>query len=64
VSYFFLQETEAIGKAPTFWIYGVIGIVAITFFWFKVPETKHRPLEEIEREVGGEQLAEAVEGDS
>jgi len=64
VSYFFLQETEAIGKAPTFWIYGVIGIVAITFFWFKVPETKHRPLEEIEREVGGEELAEAVEGDS
>ncbi|HEU5043661.1 MAG TPA: sugar porter family MFS transporter [Nocardioidaceae bacterium] len=64
VSYFFLQETEAIGKAPTFWIYGVIGIIAITFFWFKVPETKHRPLEEIEREVGGEELAEAVEGDS
>ena len=64
VSYFFLQETAAIGKAPTFWIYGVIGIVAITSSWFKVPETKHRPLEEIEREVGGEELAEAVEGDS
>ena len=64
VSYFFLQETEAIGKAPTFWIYGVIGIAAIAFFWFKVPETKHRQLEEIEREVGGEELAEAVEGDS
>ncbi|HET7356378.1 MAG TPA: sugar porter family MFS transporter [Nocardioidaceae bacterium] len=64
VSYFFLQETEAIGKAPTFWIYGVIGIAAIAFFWFKVPETKHRPLEEIEREIGGEELAEAVEGDT
>ena len=64
ISYFFLQETEAIGKAPTFWIYGVIGIAAIAFFWFRVPETKHRQLEEIEREVGGEELAEAVEGDS
>ena len=64
VSYFFLQETEAIGKAPTFWIYGVIGIAAIAFFWFRVPETKHRQLEEIEREIGGEELAEAVEGDS
>jgi MFS family permease len=63
VSYFFLQETEAIGRGPTFWIYGVLGIVAIAFFWFKVPETKHRPLEEIEREVGGEELAEAVSGE-
>ncbi|HET7387432.1 MAG TPA: sugar porter family MFS transporter, partial [Nocardioidaceae bacterium] len=63
VSYFFLQETAAIGKAPTFWIYGIIGLIAISFFWFKVPETKHKPLEEIEREIGGEELAQAV-GDS
>lgn len=60
VSYFFLQETQAIGKGPTFWIYGVLGICAITFFWFKVPETKNRPLEEIEREIGGEELATAM----
>jgi len=63
VSYFFLQETEAIGKGATFWIYGVLGIAALAFFWFKVPETKHRRLEEIEREIGGEELAEAVDSE-
>ncbi len=60
VAYFFLQETQAIGRGPTFWIYAGIAIVAIAFFWFKVPETKNRPLEDIEREVGGEELAQAV----
>jgi sugar porter (SP) family MFS transporter len=60
VSYFFLQETQAIGKGPTFWIYAAISIAAIAFFWFKVPETKNRPLEDIERAVGGAELAEAV----
>ncbi|MCE3556178.1 sugar porter family MFS transporter [Pseudonocardia sp. RS11V-5] len=63
VSYFFLQEVAAIGQGPTFWIYGVIGIGAIAFFWFKVPETKNRSLEEIEREIGGDRLAAAVTGD-
>jgi sugar porter (SP) family MFS transporter len=53
VSYFFLQEVAAIGQGPTFWIYGVIGIGALAFFWFKVPETKNRSLEEISRDIGG-----------
>ncbi len=57
VSYFFLQETKAIGPGPTFWIYAGIAIVAIGFFHAKVPETKDRSLEEIERDVGGEELA-------
>ncbi len=61
VSYYFLQETKAIGRGPTFWIYGVIAIVAIVFFLKKVPETKGRELEEIEREIGGEELAEAAQ---
>ncbi len=60
VSFFFLQETKAIGRGPTFWIYAAVGIVAIAFFWFKVPETKNRPLEDIEREIGGEELARAL----
>jgi MFS family permease len=62
VSYFFLQEIAAIGQPATFWIYAVIGIGAIAFFWFKVPETKNRTLEEIEREIGGEELAQAAAG--
>ena len=62
VSYFFLHEIAAIGRGPTFWGYAVVGIVAIAFFWFKVPETKNRSLEEIEREIGGQKLAEAAAG--
>lgn len=63
VSYFFLQETAAIGKGPTFWIYAAIAVVAIVFFWRRVPETKGRHLEDIEREIGGEDLARAVDGE-
>ena len=63
VSFFFLQETKAIGRGPTFWIYAAVGIVAIAFFWFKVPETKNRPLEDIEREIGGEELTRALSDD-
>ncbi|HET8600157.1 MAG TPA: sugar porter family MFS transporter [Segeticoccus sp.] len=64
VSFYFLQETKAIGRGPTFWIYAAIAIAAIAFFWVKVPETKNRPLEDIEREIGGEELAQATSGGS
>jgi len=62
VSYYFLQMTDAIGKPATFYIYGVMGILSLVFFWFKVPETKNRSLEEIEREIGGVETAEAATG--
>ncbi|MGN6129708.1 MAG: sugar porter family MFS transporter [Nocardioidaceae bacterium] len=61
VSYFFLQETKAIGRGPTFWIYAGLSVVAIAFFLKYVPETKGRELEDIEREIGGDELAEAVD---
>ncbi len=57
VSYFFLQLIDALGKPGTFWIYAVLGVLALAFFAFRIPETKDRSLEEIEREIGGEALA-------
>jgi sugar porter (SP) family MFS transporter len=52
VSYYFLQLIGAIGKAWTFTLYAVMGVLGIVFFLTKVPETKNRTLEEIEHELG------------
>ena len=57
VSYVFLQLIGAVGKPATFWIYGGLGVLAVAFFAWRVPETKDRSLEQIEREIGGERLA-------
>ncbi len=54
ISYFFLSLISGIGKPGTFWLYAGFGVLAIVFFAFKVPETKDRSLEEIERELGAE----------
>ena len=54
ISYFFLQLTMVIGKAGTFWMYAGFGVAAVAFFWFFLPETKGRTLEQIERQVRGE----------
>jgi len=44
----FLSLTQKIGKAPTFWLFGIISISSWFFAYFLVPETKGRTLEEIE----------------
>lgn len=44
----FLTSISQVGKAVTFWIYMLLGLLAIVFVRFFVPETKGRPLEEIE----------------
>jgi SP family galactose:H+ symporter-like MFS transporter len=44
----FLTLVGAIGRPGTFWIYAGIGIAAWLFFYFLVPETKGKSLEEIE----------------
>jgi len=62
VSFYFLQMTQAIGRGETFWVYALMGILAMIFFWYKVPETKGKSLEEIEHDIGGEELASAVSG--
>jgi sugar porter (SP) family MFS transporter len=44
----FLTLIQLLGRPMTFWFYGLAGIAAWLFAWFRVPETKGRSLEEIE----------------
>jgi hypothetical protein len=54
VSTFFLTLTGAITIEGTFWLYAGFGVAAIVFFFFRLPETKNRSLEEISDEVTDE----------
>jgi sugar porter (SP) family MFS transporter len=49
VSLTFLSLAGAIGRPFTFWLYAVVGVAAILFVYFLVPETKGRSLEDIQR---------------
>jgi SP family arabinose:H+ symporter-like MFS transporter len=40
---------EQAGPAMTFWIFGVMSLLAFFFVWSQVPETKEKTLEEIEQ---------------
>jgi MFS family permease len=53
VSYFFLDAVAALGRSGTFWMYAGLGVLAVIFFAWRVPETRNRSLEQIEREVHG-----------
>ncbi|HRZ87639.1 MAG TPA: sugar porter family MFS transporter, partial [bacterium] len=44
----FLTLIEKLGKAGTFWFFGIMSVICIAFSWRYVPETKGRTLEEIE----------------
>ncbi len=44
----FLSFIQMLGKPLTFWIYGLLGIGALLFAYFLVPETKGQSLEDIE----------------
>ena len=48
VSLTFLPLVGVIGRPFTFWLYAVVGVVAIVFVSFLVPETKGRSLEDIQ----------------
>lgn len=52
VSYFFLTLTTSIGRDGTFWLFGGFAALAVAFGTTRVPETKGRSLEDIERQVG------------
>jgi SP family arabinose:H+ symporter-like MFS transporter len=45
---FFPVAFHQVGKAITFGFLGVMSVAQAVFTWFFVPETKHKPLEEIE----------------
>jgi len=48
VSLTFLLLIEALGQSGAFWFYGAVGVLTLIFCWKLVPETKGKPLEEIQ----------------
>lgn len=44
----FLSLLHSLGRAWTFWLYGIIGVLAWIFVYRLVPETKGRTLEQLE----------------
>ena len=47
----FLTLLSAISGVGVFFLFGFLTLVALAYFWRKVPETKGRSLQEIEREL-------------
>ncbi|MGZ7107347.1 MAG: sugar porter family MFS transporter [Methanobacterium sp.] len=45
----FLSLIQLLGASGTFWLYSIISVFAILFVYFRVPETKGKSLEEIEK---------------
>ncbi|MDX3191792.1 sugar porter family MFS transporter [Streptomyces sp. MN03-5084-2B] len=53
VSVTFLSLVELISRPGTFFLYTGISVLALLFFWRKVPETKGRSLEQIQEQLAG-----------
>jgi hypothetical protein len=49
----FLTLLNAIDGVGVFFLFGFLTLVALAYFWRKVPETKGRSLHEIERQLTG-----------
>jgi len=49
----FLTLLSAIGGTGVFLLFGVLTLVALAYFYFRVPETKGRSLQAIERDLRG-----------
>lgn len=52
VSFTFLTLVSLLTKAGAFWLYAVIGVLALWFIIARVPETRGRSLEEIQHQLG------------
>ena len=51
LTYTFPLLNKAFGASGTFWLYGIICIAGVWFIYKKLPETKGKSLEEIEKEI-------------
>jgi len=51
LTYTFPMLNANFGAAGTFWLYAVVCVLGFVFIWFKLPETKGKTLEEIERDL-------------
>ncbi|MBQ8422775.1 MAG: sugar porter family MFS transporter [Coprobacter sp.] len=51
LTYTFPVLNSGLGAAGTFWLYGIICLVGGIFVWKRLPETKGKSLEEIEKEL-------------
>jgi sugar porter (SP) family MFS transporter len=52
VSFTFLSLVSVVSRAGVFWVYGSIGVFALWFIARRVPETRGRSLEDIQRQTG------------
>ncbi|KAL0266537.1 UNVERIFIED_CONTAM: hypothetical protein PYX00_009048 [Menopon gallinae] len=57
VTKFFPDLVATFGRDVTFWVYTVISAIGFAFVYFGVPETKGKSLEEIQKELSGEDNA-------
>ena len=51
LTYLFPTLNAKLGAAGTFWLYALICVAGLVFIFFKLPETKGKSLEQIEREL-------------
>ena len=51
LTYTFPMLNAKLGSAGTFWLYAAICVAGFVFIKFKLPETKNKSLEQIEREL-------------
>jgi sugar porter (SP) family MFS transporter len=51
LTYTFPMLNKQLGSSGTFWLYGAICVLGFIFIFFKLPETKGKSLEQIEKEL-------------
>jgi sugar porter (SP) family MFS transporter len=51
LTYTFPALNKKLGPAGTFWLYGAVCVLGFLFIQFKLPETRRKSLEQIEREL-------------